>query len=117
MASTEQELAKLDAEGVPSDQLIWTWYFFSHFGSSNVARRAFREAMEAAGFNNLGSAIEGSDDQYWHHWSHTIRPAHRDALRDADRVAASIASAYGVRYDEWQIARDDDTGQLRAIDS
>jgi hypothetical protein len=44
MASTEEELAKLDAEGVPSDQLIWTWYFFSHFGfvqrcTASVSRR------------------------------------------------------------------------------
>jgi hypothetical protein len=73
--------------------------------------------MEAAGFTNLGSDVEGSGDEYWHHWSHTIRPANRDALRHANRVAASIASVHGVRYDEWQVARDDDTGQLRPVDS
>jgi hypothetical protein len=117
MASTNEELARLDAEGVPSGQRIWTWYFFSHFGSTHAERRAFREAMEAAGFTNLGSDTEASDDQYWHHWSHTIRPADRGMLREADRVAASISSLHGVRYDEWQVARDDRTAQLRPVDS
>lgn len=117
MASTDEELSRLDAEGVPSGQLIWAWYFFSHFGSSHAERRAFREAMEDAGFTNLGSDTEGSDEHYWHHWSHTIRPADRHTLREADRLAASIAAAHGVRYDEWQVARDDSTAQLRRVDS
>jgi hypothetical protein len=117
MASTDEELAKLDAEGVPSEHLIWAWYFFSHFGSSHRERRAFRDAMEAAGFTNFGSDTEGSDDRYWHHWSRTIRPAARGALREADRVAASIAAVHGVRYDEWVVARDDKTGELRPVES
>jgi hypothetical protein len=117
MASTHDELARLDAEGVPPDRLIWTWYFFSHFGSSHAQRRAFRDALVAVGFTNLGTDTEGSDDHYWHHWSHTIRPADRDALREADRVAASVADAHGVRYDEWQVARDEKTGKLRLVEA
>jgi hypothetical protein len=106
MASTDEELAKLDAEGVASEHLIWAWYFFSHFGSSHRERRAFRATRwKPAGFMNLGSDTEGSDDRYWHHWSHTIRPSARDTLREADRVAASIAAVHGVRYDEWVVAR------------
>lgn len=73
--------------------------------------------MEAAGFTNLGSDTEGSDERYWRHWSHTIRPADRDTLREADRVAASIAALHDVRYGEWVVARDDNTAQMRRVDS
>jgi hypothetical protein len=117
MASTDDEVARLDAEGVPPDQLIWAWYFFSHFGSSRAERRAFRDALVAAGFTNMGADTEGSDDHYWHHWSHTIRAADRDTLREADRVATSIAAAHGVRYDEWHVARDVNTGELRPVEA
>jgi hypothetical protein len=45
--------------------------------------------------------------------SHTIKPADRDILREADRVAASMAAEHSVRYDEWQVARDGTAGELR----
>jgi hypothetical protein len=116
MATTDEELARLDAEGVPTDQLIWTWYFFSHFGSAHAERRAFRDALEAVGFTNLGADTEGSDDHYWHHWSHTIRAGDRDVLREADHLAAAIAAEHGVRFDSWEVARDSRTGELRPVE-
>jgi len=65
-------------------------------------RAVIRDAMEDAGFDNMAADTESTNDYYWHHWSHTIRAADRDALREADRAAAAIAAKHGVRYDEWR---------------
>jgi hypothetical protein len=113
VASTEAELARLAADGVPIEQLIWTAYYFSHFGSSQPERRAFRQALEAAGFTKAGMDTEGYDDHYWHHWSHTFRRADPEQLRAADRLAAEIAAAHGVQYDEWEVVRHEQDGTLR----
>ena len=115
---TDDEIARLDAEGVPADQRIWTWYFFSHFGAPRAERQAFRDALLAAGFTELGADTEGGPDDgyYLHYWSHTIRTADRNALREADRVAADISEEHGVRYDDWQVARDSATGELRSVE-
>ncbi len=79
--------------------------------------QAFREALAAAGFTGIGSTEELSGDGYWHHYAHTIRPADPDELRAADRAAAAIAEAYGVRYDEWMVGRDHKTDELRPASS
>jgi hypothetical protein len=115
---TEDEIARLDAEDVPADQPIWTWYFFSHFGAPRAERQTFRDALLAAGFTDVGADTEGGpdDDHYLHYWSHTIRTADRDMLREADRIAAEIAEKHGVQYDEWQVARNATTGELRPVD-
>jgi Regulator of ribonuclease activity B len=113
---TEDEIAKLDAEGVPADRPIWTEYFFSHFGARPTERQAFRDAMLAAGFTNLGADTEGADPNYLHYWSHTIRTADRDALREADRLAATIADKHGVRYRGWEVARLPSTDELRPVE-
>jgi hypothetical protein len=116
MGLTDDEIAKLDAEGVPSDQQVWTRYFFSHFGAPPGERHAFRDALLAAGFSNVGADTEGSDPYYLHYWSHTIRFADRDPLREADRRAAVIADEHGVRYDAWEVARNSTTGELRPVE-
>ena len=97
--------------------MIWTSYFFSHFGSTRAQRSAFRAALVQAGFAEVGMDTEGTDNRFWHHWSHTLRRAERNALREADRLAAQIATDHGVRYDEWQVARDPQTGRLRPAES
>jgi hypothetical protein len=116
VAATDDEFARLDAEGVPAHQLIVTSYFFSHFGASAGERQAFRDALAAAGFADLGADTEGSDPNYLHYWSHTIRSASRDELRAADRLAAVIAHEHGVRYDGWEVARSTATGELHPVE-
>jgi Regulator of ribonuclease activity B len=111
--NTEDELALLREDGVAADTLIWTAHFFSHPHSAWEARQAFRDALRAAGFTGIGSDEELAGDGYWHHWSHTIRTADMNALRDADRTAEAIARAHGVRYDEWMVLRNLSTGELR----
>jgi hypothetical protein len=117
LAATDDELARLALDVVPPDRLVWTAYFFSHFFSEWDERQAFREALLAADFTGVGSDEELSGNGYWHHWSHTIRPADGDGLRAADRSASAIARAHHVRYDEWQIFRDLQTGELRPASS
>jgi hypothetical protein len=60
----------------------------------------------------IGSDEEISGDEYWHHWSHTVRHADRESLRAADASAAAIADAQNVRYDGWAIVYER-TGSLR----
>ncbi len=115
MAATEEELARLAQEGVPADQLIWTAYSFSHFLSQRGKRHAFRDALTGAGFTDCGTTEELTGNGYWHHWSHTIRPADPEVLIEANRVAGTIAAEHGVRYDEWMVTRDSGTGELRPV--
>jgi hypothetical protein len=112
MLTTAEELAKLDEARVEPDHLIWTEYFFSHFGSQKSQRQAFREALRAGGFTGIGSDEEVSGNGYWHHWSHTVRQADPEGLRAADAAAAAIADAHDVRYGGWAIVREL-TGSLR----
>jgi len=41
--STEEEVAKLERDGLGQDKQIWVSHFFSHFGSTRPERQAFRE--------------------------------------------------------------------------
>jgi hypothetical protein len=82
---------------------------------STPERQAFRDALLAAGFSNVGADTEGAEPYYLHYWSHTIRSASRDALREADRHADAIAREHGVRYDGWEAARSSTTGELRPV--
>jgi len=113
VSATDEELAKLRADAVGRDHLIWTAYFFSHFFSEWHERQAFREALRDGGFTGIGTDEEVTGDRYYHHWSHTIRPADPEILRTADGKAAAIAEAHGVRYDEWMVLRNLKTGELR----
>jgi hypothetical protein len=109
--TTEEELAKLEAEGTPTEARVWVTHRFGHFGSEEAEREAFREALRTGGFGTQGDFAEiGSDEElegdgYWHHWSFTVARAEPDELRSLDRRAAEIAARHDVRYDGWEVAR------------
>jgi hypothetical protein len=113
VAETTEELRRLSEDGTPRDRLIWTAYFFSHFFSQPEERLAFRRALIAAGFTGVGSDEELTGDEFWHHYSHTIRLADPSTLLTADAEAAAISQAHGVQYDGWEIVRVHGTGALR----
>jgi hypothetical protein len=113
MVETAEELRRLREDGVPRDRLVWTAYFFSHFFSERQERRAFLQALVAAGFTGVGTDEELTGDEYWHHHSHTIRPADPSVLTAADSAAAAIAQAHAVQYDGWNVVRDHRSGALR----
>ena len=109
---TDEELAKLAADELPSDSSIWVSHFFSHFGSSYAEREAFHDALREAGFGTpsrfteVGADEELEGDGYWHHWAFTVFEATEPALRAADQRARTVAEAHGVRYDQWMVQRD-----------
>ncbi len=112
MGTTTEELERLDADGVAADQLVWAAYFFSHPFSTWEQRQSFREALRDSGFTGIGTTNESSGDPYWHHWSHTIRPAIPAELLAADEIAARIARTHGVVYDEWTLFRNRENSDL-----
>jgi hypothetical protein len=50
VVTTDDELAKLETEGLDPQSPIWVAHFFSHFGSIRPERQAFQAAIAAAGF-------------------------------------------------------------------
>ena len=112
----EEELAKLQAEGTPPEARVWVTHRFSHFGSDEAEREAFREALRAGGFGTPGNFTEiGSDEElegdgYWHHWAFTVARAEPDELKKLDKRAHEIAAAHGVRYNGWSVPRYGPTG-------
>ena len=111
--TTEAELERLRVEGTAPETRIWVTHYFSHLGSSWSDRSAFREALRASGFGTPGDFTEiGSDeemegDAYWHHWASTVYSASPEALTRIDELAREIAEAHGVRYDDWEVQRDE----------
>ena len=116
--STDEEIERLRAEGTPVEARVWVTHFFSHSGSSEPMRAAFRDALRSGGFGTPGAFTEiGSDevaegDGLWHHWSFTVIDASPGELRRADRLAREIAETHGAVYDEWSVQRDEN-GHLR----
>ena len=119
--TTESELRRLAQDGLRPTERIWITHFFRHFGSSQGERRAFREALLAAGFGTggrdaeIGTDEEVTGDGYWHHWSFTALRATPEILTAADASAAQIAADHGVHYGGWKVQREvaDNDGQPR----
>jgi hypothetical protein len=111
LMTTDEELAKLESEALPSGTRVWVTHFFSHFGSTHAERTAFHDGLRAAGFGTPGKFTEiGADEElrrdgYWHHWAFTIFEANADELRAADERARELATSHGVQYDGWKVKR------------
>jgi hypothetical protein len=104
----EEELRRLDADGLLPHDRIWVGHFFSHFGAEWEERQKFREALRGAGFGVRGevnSDEEITGDGYWHHWAYTETRASAKACKRLDRIAEKISVEHGVRYDGWMVAR------------
>ncbi len=101
----------LERDGLPPERRIWVSHFFSHFGSTQSQRQAFRDQLRAAGFGaggEVASDEEVTGDGYWHHYAHTLIPASPETCRELDTKATEIAASHGVRYDLWHLARKPD---------
>ncbi|MGH2999478.1 MAG: ribonuclease E inhibitor RraB [Gaiellaceae bacterium] len=113
--TTDEELARLLAEGVPPDRQVMAAYFFSYFGASPEEARAFRDALAEAGFTGIGADTEGPESYYLHFWSYTVRRAEPNELRAAAQLAAELGEARGARLDGWEVNRLRN-GELRPVD-
>ena len=107
--STGEELQK--PQGEPAPTQVWVKHDFSHFGSSQDERAAFRGALTANGFgtphdhwSGVGTDEEVEGDEYWHHWTFTLVES-PDTVKLMDERAAKIAEEHGVQYDGWEVQR------------
>src|SRR3569833_1836241 len=112
--TTEDEIHRLGEDALKPGRSIWVAHFFSHFGVTDQQMRRFLSALFEAGFGTVGEV--GVDDEgpgyekYLHYWAYTRIEASADSCRRLDSLARELAELHGVRYDEWEIARDVKTG-------
>jgi hypothetical protein len=121
---TEDELRKLQADGIPASAHVWVTHNFSHVGASCDELAKFREALAANGFGTssdrhpdpIGSDEEVEGDGYWHHYAFTVVEASPGSLRLMNEKAGQTAKQHGVQYNGWAVQRNARTQAPRLAD-